>query len=38
MIKDYHDLYLICDVLFLTDVFEKCKNKSLKNYGLCPGQ
>ena len=34
--KDYHDLYLKCDLLLLADVFEKCRNNSLKNYGLCP--
>ena len=34
--KDYHDLYLKCNVLLLTDVFEKCRTNSLKNYGLCP--
>ena len=28
--KDYHDLYLKCDVLLLADII------SLKNYGLCP--
>ena len=33
--KDFHDLYLF-DVLLLADVFEKPRNKSLKNYGLCP--
>ena len=33
--KDYHDLYLTCDVLLLADVFEKVRNNSLKNYGLC---
>ena len=34
--KDYHDLYLKCDGLLLADVFEKLRNNSLKNYGLCP--
>ena len=32
--KDYHDLYLKCEVLSLADVFEKFRNNSLKNYGL----
>ena len=36
MMKDYHDLYLKCDVLLLANVFEKFTNNSLKNYGLCP--
>ena len=31
--KDYHDLYLQCDVLLLADVFEKFRNSSLNNYG-----
>ena len=35
-IKDYHDLYLKCAVLFSADVFERFRNNSLKNYGLCP--
>ena len=34
--KDYHDLYLKSDVLLLAYVFEKIRNNSLKNYGLCP--
>ena len=34
--KDYHDLYLKCDVLLLAGVFEKYRNNSIKNYGLCP--
>ena len=34
--KDYHDLYLKCEVLSLADVFEKFRNNSLKNYRLYP--
>ena len=33
--KDYHDLYLKCDVLLLTNVFKKFENVSPKNYRLC---
>ena len=33
--KNYHDLHLKCDVLLLEDVFEKFRNNSLKNHGLC---
>ena len=34
--KDYHDLYLKCEVLLIADVFEKFRSNSLKSYGLCP--
>ena len=34
--KDYHNLYLKCDVLLLADVFEKFRNNSQRNYGLDP--
>ena len=34
--KDYHNVYLKCDVLLLADVFGRFRNNSLKNYGLCP--
>ena len=34
--KDYHDLYLKCDVLLSADVFEKNRNNSLDNYGMSP--
>ena len=33
-IKNYHFLYLKCEVSLLADVFEKFRNNSLKNYGL----
>ena len=31
---DHHNLYLKCDVLLLANVFEKCRNSSLKNCEL----
>ena len=34
--KDYEDLYSKCHVLLLADVFEKFRNNSWNNYGLCP--
>ena len=30
--KDYHHLYLKCNILLLGNVFEKFRNKSLINY------
>ena len=37
MMKVYHDFYLKCGVLLLADFFfEKFRNNSVKNYGLCP--
>ena len=33
--KNYHDLCLKCNFLWLADVFEILWNKSLNNYGLC---
>ena len=36
--KDHHNLYIKCDVLLLTDLFEKFGNSSLKNNGLCPSR
>ena len=35
LMKDYRDFCFICDVLLLASVFEKFRNRSLKNYGLC---
>ena len=34
--EEYHDLNIKCDVLWLEDVFEKFRNKSIKTYGLFP--
>ena len=35
-INDYDNLHLKCDVLLFADDFEKFRNNSLKNNGLCP--
>ena len=36
MMKDFHDLFLKCDILLLPDLLEKIRSSNLKNYGLCP--
>ena len=33
--KYYDDFYFKYDVLLLSDVFEKFRNRYLQNYGLC---
>lgn len=35
---EYHDLYLLCDVLLLADVFERFRSVSLKSFQLDPAQ
>ena len=32
----YHDIYLLCDVLMLSDIFQNFRQFSLKEYGLDP--
>jgi len=34
--RDYHDLYLECDIRLLADVFENYRDITMKNYGLDP--
>jgi hypothetical protein len=36
ILKDYLEIYLICDVLKLADVFEAFRDMSLKHYKLDP--
>jgi hypothetical protein len=35
---DYHDLYLMCDVLLLADVFERFRVVSMESFDLDPAQ
>ena len=34
--KEYHSLYLKCEILLIADIFKKFGNNSLKKYGLYP--
>ena len=35
-LRDYSDLYVVSDVLLLTDIFTRYREESLTNYGLDP--
>lgn len=35
---EYHDLYVLCDVLLLADVFERFRCVSMKSFDLDPAQ
>ena len=35
-IQNFRNLHLKYDILLLDDVFEKCRNNNLRNYGLLP--
>ena len=37
-IVDYHNLYVLNDILLLTDVFENFRNKSIEIYELDPSR
>ena len=34
LMKDYHDMYLKCDILLSASDFENIRNNTLKNDGL----
>ena len=34
--KEYHSLYLKCEILLIADIFKKFGNNCLKKYGLYP--
>ena len=34
--KDYHDAYILTDVLLLVDIFKHFRSMCLQNYGLDP--
>ena len=38
IMKNCPELHLKCDILLLSDIFEKYRNNSWKNNGLCPSQ
>ena len=38
IIVDYHNLYVLNDILLLTDVFENFRNKSIEIYELDPAR
>lgn len=35
---EYHDLYVLCDVLLLSDVFERFRSVSMESFDLDPAQ
>lgn len=35
---EYHDLYVLCDVVLLADVFERFRSITIKSFDLDPAQ